>query len=57
MARPKSHSRSILLVILSTTIEEIRAGIREKSVERSEAVKKIWAEIERKRKEKKRIKM
>ena len=32
-----------------STIEEIRAGIQEKSVERSEAVKKIWTEIERKR--------
>lgn len=36
-----------------STIEEIRAGIREKSLERSKAVKKILAEIERKRKEKK----
>jgi len=31
-----------------STIEEIRAGIREKSLERGKAVKKIWAEIERK---------
>ncbi len=35
-----------------STIEGIRAGIQEESVERSEAVKKIWAEIEKKREEK-----
>lgn len=34
-----------------TSIEEIRAGILEKSIEREMAIKKIWADIQKKREE------
>lgn len=33
------------------TIEEIRAGIQEKSIEREMAIKRIWADIRKKREE------
>lgn len=37
--------------IRMVTIEEIKAGISEKSIERAEAVKKFRAEVEKKRNE------